>query len=63
MKFNLCPKTLANAGGRALGVIISKFRHLKGVRYTTFTKLYESKVQPILEYGSDVWGYANEMKR
>ena len=60
LKFNLCTKTLANAGGRALGAIISKFRHLKGVGYTTFSKLYESKVQSILEYGSGVWGYAKE---
>ena len=56
LKFDVCTKTLASAGGRALGSIISKFRNLKGVGYETFLKLYENKVKPILEYGSGIWG-------
>ena len=60
LKFDLCTKTLANAGGRALGAIISKFRNLKGIGYNTFSKLYDCKVKPILEYGSGVWGFVKE---
>ena len=57
LNFNECVKTLATAGGRALGGIISKFKMLRNVGYRTFTKLYHSGVSPILEYSSGVWGY------
>ena len=48
---------LSSSAGRALGAIIAKFRQYKDVGYNTFTKLYESCVKPILEYGSEIWGY------
>ena len=54
LNFNECVKTLATAGGRALGRIISKFRNLKNVGYHTFKKLYYSGVSPILEYSSGI---------
>ena len=50
------PKSIS-AGGRALGAIITRCKSLKDVGYTTFKKLYESGVKPIIEYGSGVWGY------
>jgi len=47
---------LSSSAGRALGAVIAKFRHLKDVGYNTFAKLYNACVQPILEYGSEIWG-------
>ena len=55
MKFDTCVSSLASAGGRALGAIISKFKELRNVGYHTYTKLYNSGVAPILEYASGVW--------
>ena len=58
LKIDKCAQALSSAGGRALGAIITKFKSLKDVGYTTFKKLFESGVKPITEYGSGVWGYA-----
>ena len=52
-----CTQTLAHAAGRALGAIISKFKSLRNVGYKTFTNLFSSGVQPILEYSAVVWGF------
>ena len=30
-----------------------------GVTYHVFTKLYDSLVSPIIEYGASIWGYKN----
>lgn len=57
LKYDVCVKTLASSGGRALGAIIAKFRSLKGIGYSSFSKMYVAGVQPILEYASGVWGY------
>jgi len=37
--------------------VISKFKLLRNVGYQSFTKLFRSGVQPILEYSSGVWGF------
>ena len=47
LKFDVCIKTLADSAGRALGSVINKFK-----RYNSFTKLFNTGVIPILEYGS-----------
>ena len=57
LRFNETADTLAGAGGRALGSIISKFRTLRNVGFDTFTKMFDSNVSPILEYCSGVWGF------
>ena len=54
LNFNECVMTLATAGGRALGGIISKFKSLKNVGYHTFKKLYYSGVSSILEYSEEI---------
>ena len=59
LKYDICSKTLSTSAGRALGAIIGKFKSLKNVGFETFSKLYQSGVLPILEYGSGVWGYIN----
>ena len=47
-----CAKTLSDAAGRALGSIITKFKQFKNIGYKTFTKLYNSGVSSILDYGA-----------
>ena len=59
LTFVSCSKTLADSGGRALGAVISKFKQFKDVGYLTFTKLFESCVVPVLDYGSGIWGFVN----
>ena len=56
MSYDECSKTLSESAGRALGVLISKFKRFRDTGYETFTKLFDSGVQPILTYGSSVWG-------
>ncbi len=59
LNFSMCSKTLADSGGRALSAIISKLKLSKNVGFKTFTKLYESCVVPVTDYGSGVWGKFN----
>ena len=53
-------KLLANAGGRALGGVISKFKSFKDIGYDTYTKLFDNCIAPILEYGAGVWAPGNK---
>ena len=55
LTYKSATKILANAGGRALGGIISKFKSFKDIGYNTYTKLFDNCVAPILEYGSGIW--------
>ena len=48
---------LAYSGGRILGSLYTKFKNNKGFGYTTYTKMFDSCVSPILDYCSGVWGY------
>ena len=54
--FDIAVRTLAAAGGRALGKIYCIKRKLSGVGFKTFTKLFESYIDPIVTYASSVWG-------
>ena len=53
---------LAQAEGRALGSIIAKYKSHKYMGYSTYTKLFDSCVSPVMEYASGVWGYRNYNK-
>ena len=57
LKYDIGIKNLSDAGQRALGSIIGKCKQLKDFSYRTFTKLYETCVNPVLNYSSAVWGY------
>ena len=57
LTFNNCIETLSEAGGRALGSIISKFKTLKDCTFNTYDKLFNTGVTPILDYSAGVWGY------
>lgn len=56
INFNVSAEILADAGSRALGTILNKYRDLDGLGYNSFQKLYHSCVCPILDYASGVWG-------
>ena len=57
LDYTLTSGVLANSGGRALGAIYSKYKSNKGFGYDTYTKLFNSGVASILDYGSCIWGY------
>lgn len=49
-------KHVANSAGRALGLVIAKFKSAGGLPFLTFTKLYDSLVWSVIDYGASVWG-------
>ncbi len=53
---NCAADTLGNAAGCALGAMINKCKAMKEMGYSTYTKLYDSLVTPVMDYGSAVWG-------
>ena len=36
--------------------LVSKYYAMDGMDFDTYTKIFDSTVIPIVEYGSDVWG-------
>ena len=59
LDFSESAQELAEAGGWALGGIISKFKVHKNFGYHTFTKLFDHGVKPITDYYSSIWGFAS----
>jgi hypothetical protein len=57
MNLNITVKYVAMAAQRALGVLITKSKSQGGLPYQVFTKLYDSLVQPIIDFGAAVWGH------
>ena len=57
LKFDTCSRSLAESGRRALGFVISKFRHVKNTGFSTLKKMFDISVKPILGYAGGVWGY------
>ena len=57
LTYNECATTLADSAGRALGSVISKFYSFKNIGYSTFSKLYDTTVWPILDYCSSIWSF------
>ena len=49
-------KEVAKSANRALGLLIAKSKMHGGMPFETFTKLYDSLVQPILDYSAGIWG-------
>ncbi|XP_069119042.1 uncharacterized protein [Argopecten irradians] len=60
LAWNFAIKELAKSASRALGVVISKLIACGGMPYTVYTRLFESLVQPIMLYGSCIWGIAEQ---
>ena len=57
LDYNVTAKAVAASANRALGLVIAKCKILGGVTHNVFSKLYESLVLPIVEYGAGIWGY------
>ncbi len=57
LTFTKTTDVLATAAGRALGSMINKYKSLDNLGYDTYTKLYDSLVTPIIDYGSAIWGF------
>jgi hypothetical protein len=53
---------LVKAAGRALGSCISKFKTLKNMEYDTYTTIYETCINPVMNYCSEIWGYKDYSK-
>ena len=56
LDFNFTAKIVSQSAGRALGLLIAKFKALGGMPYNVFTKLYDSLVWPVISYGAAIWG-------
>ncbi len=54
--FGKATEVLSAAANRALGSMINKYKSMRETNYRTYTKLYESLVCPVMDYGSAVWG-------
>ena len=50
---------VAKSASRALGLVIYKCKLNSGLPYKCDTKLYDSIVWPIIEYGASIWGTTN----
>ena len=59
LDFHESAQELAEAGGWALGGLISKFKVHKNIGYHTLTKLFDHDGKPITDYCSSIWGFAN----
>ena len=57
LNYKVTAEILADAGGRALGAVLTKYRKLNGMGFNSFQKLFHSCVCPILDYASGVWGF------
>ncbi len=54
--FSVAACGVAEAGSRALCSLIGRVKAFGGMSFVVFSKLFESLVIPVLEYGSAVWG-------
>lgn len=56
LDYNITAKMVAQSAGRALGLLIAKYKSFGGLPYEVYTKLYNSCVVPVISYASSVWG-------
>ena len=61
LKYEESAEILSEAGSRALGTIIGKFKSIKNITYDTFTKLYSTSVLPVIDYASEIWGFSKAL--
>lgn len=55
LDYNIMTKNVAQSAGRALGLLIAKYKSMGGMPYDVFTKLYNSCVWPVITYGAAIW--------
>ncbi len=56
LHYNITASIVAKSAGSTLGLLIAKYKTFSGLLYDCYTKLYDLLVQPIIDYGSSVWG-------
>ena len=56
-------EALSSAGSRALGHILNKTRTHLDLGFNTFSRLYSSIVNAIMDYGSGAWSCGQEFRR
>ncbi len=56
LTFQKTTDVLSNAAGRALGGMINKYKSMGEMGYRTYSKLFDSLVCPVMDYGSSIWG-------
>ncbi len=60
--FTHTAQVLAESAGQAIESIINKHKWTGGINYKVYKTLYDSCVQPIMDYCGDVWGFKNYAK-
>lgn len=56
LNFNETAKAVAKSASRSLGLLISKCKANGGFEHSVFTKLFDSLVMSVIEYGAAIWG-------
>ena len=56
LDYSVTATMVAQAAGRALGLLIAKSKASGGMPYNVFSHLYDTLVQPVINYGAAVWG-------
>ena len=56
LNYDVMAKAVAKSANRALSLIIVKSKAHGGFQYSTFTKLFDSLVWPVISYGAAIWG-------
>lgn len=56
LDISVTAKAVAQSASRALGLVIAKAKSYGGFPYGTFTKLYDSMVWSVINYGAAIWG-------
>ena len=54
LDFTVIAKMLSQAAGRAIGLLIAKFKTLGGMPFDVYNKLYDALVWPVIAYGAAV---------
>ncbi len=57
LDFNITAQVLSDAANRVLRSIINKYKAINGLGYYAYIRLFQSGVCPILDYGSEIWGF------
>jgi hypothetical protein len=57
MDYSFAAEELSESASRALGSIIYRYKSYPEMGYSTFTKLYENCVIPVMDYASAIWGF------
>ena len=56
LNYNDMAKAVAKSASRSLGLLIAKCKANGGFEYSAFTKLFDSLVMSVIEYGASIWG-------